>query len=382
VAETERVLFVHAHPDDEAITTGGTIAVLLDSGAAVAVLTCTRGEAGEVIPPELRHLTGTDALAAHRDRELADALAALGVGDAVYLGAEGARREGLPRRRYTDSGMRWGDDGRAAPVTQTDPDTLTVADPSAVAADIATAALAFDATAVVSYDAGGGYGHPDHIAAARAARRAADVLGLPFWAVLPEGADPGPDDVTVDIRPALERKRRALAAHRTQLVLHSDGYELPDGRRHPIPPTESFRLIPTAVPERAPVTVGSRVLRAAALLAAGLLVGVLGTVGHRGAEPWGLVAALVAVLGLVAGLRLLLGAQLPALVAAVGVLAAQGVLALPGPGGSVLVPDGLTARLWTYGSLAIVLLVLVWPSRTRPTRSASGGRTGAATRPR
>ena len=53
---TERVLFVHAHPDDESISTGATIATLIDRGASVTVLTLTRGERGEVIPDELQHL--------------------------------------------------------------------------------------------------------------------------------------------------------------------------------------------------------------------------------------------------------------------------------------------------------------------------------------
>ena len=70
----ERVLFVHAHPDDESISTGGTIATLVDRGAAVTVLTCTRGERGEVIPPELSHFEGSPDLVAIREDELRGAL--------------------------------------------------------------------------------------------------------------------------------------------------------------------------------------------------------------------------------------------------------------------------------------------------------------------
>ena len=80
--EREHVLFVHAHPDDESIVTGGTIAKLVRDGVPVTVLTCTRGERGEVIPAELRHLEGDlRALADHRETELAAAMAALGVTD-------------------------------------------------------------------------------------------------------------------------------------------------------------------------------------------------------------------------------------------------------------------------------------------------------------
>jgi N-acetyl-1-D-myo-inositol-2-amino-2-deoxy-alpha-D-glucopyranoside deacetylase len=97
----ERVLFVHAHPDDESITTGGTIATLLDAGAHVTVLTCTRGELGEVIPADLQHLLESpEALGAYREKELAAAMAALGVTDHRYLGDDDALWDDLaPRRR-------------------------------------------------------------------------------------------------------------------------------------------------------------------------------------------------------------------------------------------------------------------------------------------
>src|SRR3712207_5287908 len=107
----ERVLFVHAHPDDESISTGGTIATLVDRGAAVTVLTCTRGERGEVIPPELAHFEGSPDLVPIREEELRKALRELGVVDGRFLGAPNARRPGLPERSYLDSGMRWGADG-------------------------------------------------------------------------------------------------------------------------------------------------------------------------------------------------------------------------------------------------------------------------------
>ena len=93
-----RLLLVHAHPDDESIGTGATIARYAAEGAHVTLVTCTLGELGEIIPPELAHL-GADRenrLGAHRITELAAACAALGVSDHRFLGGPG---------RWHDSGM-------------------------------------------------------------------------------------------------------------------------------------------------------------------------------------------------------------------------------------------------------------------------------------
>ncbi|MFF9338097.1 PIG-L family deacetylase, partial [Streptomyces albogriseolus] len=90
-----RLLLVHAHPDDESINNGATMARYAAEGAQVTLVTCTLGERGEVIPPALRHLTGA-ALGEHRLGELAAALRELGVTDSGLLGGAG---------RYGDSGM-------------------------------------------------------------------------------------------------------------------------------------------------------------------------------------------------------------------------------------------------------------------------------------
>ncbi len=73
-----RLLLVHAHPDDESINNGATMAKYAAEGAHVTLVTCTLGERGEVIPPALRQLSGT-ALAEERERELTAAMKALGV---------------------------------------------------------------------------------------------------------------------------------------------------------------------------------------------------------------------------------------------------------------------------------------------------------------
>ena len=91
-------LFVHAHPDDECIGNGATMARYAAAGVHVTLVTCTRGEEGEVLVPELAHLAADkeDALGAHRETELSTAMAELGVRDHRFLGGAG---------RYRDSGM-------------------------------------------------------------------------------------------------------------------------------------------------------------------------------------------------------------------------------------------------------------------------------------
>jgi N-acetyl-1-D-myo-inositol-2-amino-2-deoxy-alpha-D-glucopyranoside deacetylase len=93
-----RLLLVHAHPDDETIGTGATMAHYAAQGVAVTLVTCTMGEEGEVLVPELAHLAADleDGLGQHRVGELAAAMEALRVTDSRFLGGPG---------RWRDSGM-------------------------------------------------------------------------------------------------------------------------------------------------------------------------------------------------------------------------------------------------------------------------------------
>lgn len=83
-----RLLLVHAHPDDETINNGSTMALYAALGADVTLVTCTRGEEGEVLVTDLAHLAAhaTDGLGEHRVTELADAMKALGITDHRFLG--------------------------------------------------------------------------------------------------------------------------------------------------------------------------------------------------------------------------------------------------------------------------------------------------------
>jgi N-acetyl-1-D-myo-inositol-2-amino-2-deoxy-alpha-D-glucopyranoside deacetylase len=158
------MLLVHAHPDDESIETGATMAKYAAEGAYVCLVTCTRGEEGEVIPEDLRHLTG-DALGDHRTGELARACAALGVSDQRYLGGAG----------------RWRDSGMMGAPANNDPRCFWRADLGEATAELVRIVREVRPQVIVTYDDNGFYGHPDHIQAHRVARRAFDRSADPSY---------------------------------------------------------------------------------------------------------------------------------------------------------------------------------------------------------
>lgn len=250
--ETPRLLFVHAHPDDECLGTGATIAHYAARGADVRIVTCTLGEEGEVIGDRWAELAvdRADQLGGYRIGELTAALRALGIGEPHYLGGAGRWRDsgmrGTPRRhrqRFIDADERETVGALVAVIREQRPHV------------------------VVTYDPGGGYGHPDHVhahrvtvaAVAAAGPGAADFPGEPwavpklYWSVFatrtfeaamgaltpedlrPEWSIPPKEEFTfgyadadidavVETAPAArEAKRAALAAHATQVVVGPTG---------------------------------------------------------------------------------------------------------------------------------------------------------------
>jgi N-acetyl-1-D-myo-inositol-2-amino-2-deoxy-alpha-D-glucopyranoside deacetylase len=158
-----RLLLVHAHPDDESIGTGATMAKYAAEGAGVTLVTCTLGELGEVIPAGLAHLAADreDRLGEYRIGELAAACAALGVTDHRFLGGPG----------------RWRDSGMMGLETNNAPGCFWQADLDEAAADLLAVIDEVRPQVLVSYDSNGLYGHPDHIQAHRVARRAFELAG-------------------------------------------------------------------------------------------------------------------------------------------------------------------------------------------------------------
>ncbi|OMH35089.1 PIG-L family deacetylase [Tersicoccus sp. Bi-70] len=303
------VLFVHAHPDDESIATGGTMAALAAAGHRVLLLTCTRGELGEVIPADLRHLQvglpesvddGTE-LAAVRLTELASATRVLGVHSGFLLGTAPALTPGDPTRRYRDSGMSWGEDGRAQPAPQVSADSFSQQPLEQAAADVAALLRVVRPDVVVTYDDDGGYGHPDHIRAHQVTLAALEqVRGeLParLWVTASDaGSSTGR---LIEVLGDAEGKRAAIAAHGTQTVVEGGRFALSNGIWRDIDPVERFRAVETTS-SPAPARRGGWLRAVLAALVVGLLVCWLGTtlhghVGYAGATPlpWGAALAIV-----------------------------------------------------------------------------------------
>jgi N-acetyl-1-D-myo-inositol-2-amino-2-deoxy-alpha-D-glucopyranoside deacetylase len=185
-----RILFVHAHPDDETVGTGATMARYAAAGDHVTLVTCTLGEEGEIHVPALSQLEATqaDQLGGYRLIELERACAALGVADHRFLGGAG---------RYRDSGMM------GLPANE-HPRAFWQADVDEAAGHLVEIIREVRPQVVVTYDTNGGYGHPDHIQSHRVAMRAVELA-------IAEGI--GPDKVywTAIPRSVLEAGMKELA---------------------------------------------------------------------------------------------------------------------------------------------------------------------------
>jgi N-acetyl-1-D-myo-inositol-2-amino-2-deoxy-alpha-D-glucopyranoside deacetylase len=240
----KRALFVHAHPDDETINNGATMAQLVEDGVAVTLVTCTRGEEGEVLVTDLAHLASNaeDGLGAHREIELAQAMKELGVQDHRFLGQPG---------EFRDSGMM----GSAQ---NENPKCFWRTDVESAAKRMAAIIDEIKPQIMVTYDKFGGYGHPDHIQTHRVAMRAADLAAWKiqkiYWNIMPksvvaqgmaamkeQGSDFfGTDNIdelpfvkddslvtTVMHAPnQVEKKMAAMKAHATQISLDGPFFAL------------------------------------------------------------------------------------------------------------------------------------------------------------
>ncbi|GAB3810851.1 N-acetyl-1-D-myo-inositol-2-amino-2-deoxy-alpha-D-glucopyranoside deacetylase [Kribbella italica] len=277
-----RLLLVHAHPDDETINNGATMAKYVAEGAHVTLITCTLGEEGEVLVPELEHLAAdqTDGLGPHRIGELAAAMDELGVTDHRFLGGPG---------RYRDTGMIYDETGNAAVPPDTRPDSFWQADLVTAANDLVPIIREIRPQVLVTYDEWGNYGHPDHIQAHRVATYAAALAAAPsyredlgpawdiakiYWTAIAEGRmrnslrrlreagdtttfegmDPDgpmppmitPDrliDCIVSADGYLDRKMNAMKAHATQITVDGPFFALSNNNGSEMFGDEAYRLV-------------------------------------------------------------------------------------------------------------------------------------------
>jgi LmbE family N-acetylglucosaminyl deacetylase len=228
------IVSFHAHPDDEAILVGGTLALAAEAGNRVVLVFATRGDLGEVADGVL---APDELLGERREQEAREAARVLGV----------ARVEFLP---YHDSGM-------AGEATNDADDAFAAADVEAAAARLADLLREERADVLTLYDERGGYGHPDHIQVHIVGRRAAALAGTPrvYAATVskehylglaermsdqlpPDMERPDPEELdlgvpearittVVDVTSVLDRKRAAMAAHPSQIAEESFFLALP-----------------------------------------------------------------------------------------------------------------------------------------------------------
>lgn len=270
---SRRLLLVHAHPDDESIATGAIMAKYTSEGALVTLVTCTRGEEGEILVPGLEHLAADrdDGLGAHRVEELAVAMEALRVTDHRFLGGPG----------------RWRDSGMMGLPANDRPDCFWRADLDEAVGALVAVMRDVRPQVVITYDPNGDYGHPDHIQAHRVTTAAVDAAaradyrpdtGEPwqvakvYWTAVPktflqagidamretghdlfegvQSADDLPfgvpdEEITtqVDAVDHLDAKLAALRAHATQISVDGPFFALSNNLGQTAFGLEHFRLV-------------------------------------------------------------------------------------------------------------------------------------------
>ena len=275
-------MFVHAHPDDETLTTGATIAHYVARGAQVQVVTCTLGEEGEVIGDRYAQLAAdaADQLGGYRISELTSALSELGVDGPRFLGGAG----------------RWRDSGMAGTPARHGRQRFVDADPAEAVAALVAVIRDLRPHVVVTYDPNGGYGHPDHIrahevtTAAVAAAAGTEHPGEPwqvpkfYWTVMARTAvelgmreladldlpaewirvsaddfvavvgaiDDADVDAVVEASESRDAKVAALRAHATQVTVEPGGRActLSNNVALPIPADEYYVLVEGAAGPR------------------------------------------------------------------------------------------------------------------------------------
>lgn len=241
VNASKRLLLVHAHPDDETINNGATMAKYAAEGVQVTLVTCTRGEEGEVLVESLANLASSrdDKLGEHREIELKNAMVHLGINDFRFLGS--------PNKKWRDSGM--------IGTTQNErKDVFWQADLTEAAQELVKIILEIKPQVLITYDEFGGYGHPDHIKANQVAMLAAELasnqgwkISKIYWNTMPKsviqmgidkmkevgssffGADSvedlpfaKPDELVTSVIKApdyVEQKLEAMKAHETQISI-------------------------------------------------------------------------------------------------------------------------------------------------------------------
>lgn len=354
--QPQRLLIVHAHPDDESLFTGHVIAERLAAGAEVMVFTLTRGERGKVKLEELKSLEGNlAAMGAFRTGELREALAAFGGVKHAFAGT----------RAYLDSGMRLNPLGKPAKPRKLDELALSAASTSVVADDILRVIQDFKPDAVLTYNRKGGFGHPDHKMAHEATAMAIRIFAKKrkgrapaFWVI----SEPGERfDVQIGDTKTAAIKKAALEAHSSQVSVGAETYSLVQGKEFRYDRTERLRK---ASPN--PLVHLRPVLTFFWAIPLGFLLGVAGTLLHQvrttDGNNIGLLVALVMTGSLSIAIRLLRNSRGALYLLAATFAATIFWLSQPQSDGTLLIPGNDLGNIWAYGSLGLVAAIILFPN--------------------
>ena len=267
------MLLIHAHPDDESIATGITMAKYASLGAQVTLVTCTLGEEGEILLPDIALLAADkdDKLGEHRQAELGEAMKILGISDWRLLGGAG---------RFRDSGMI------GTPPNE-NPACFWRTDLLEASVELVKIIRETRPQVAITYDDFGSYGHPDHLQANRITHYAAVLAAVPsfkpelgepweikkiYWTAMSRNvmragimalraagettgfAEIDPDELPFATDDALitteidgpefvQAKMDALRAHATQVSVEGGFFALSNNLGAQIFATEHFRLV-------------------------------------------------------------------------------------------------------------------------------------------
>ena len=356
--QPQRLLIVHAHPDDESLFTGHVIADRIAAKAEVLVFTLTRGERGKVKLEELKSLEGNlAAMGAFRSGELREALAAFGPVKHAFAGT----------RAYLDSGMRLNPLGKPAKPRKLDEMALSAASTSVIADDIFKVIKDFKPDAVLTYNAKGGFGHPDHKMAHEATAMAIRMTAKQrkgrapaFWVI----AEPGERfDVQIGNDKTAAIKKAALEAHSSQVSVGAETYSVVAGKEFRYDRTERLRK---ASPN--PLVHLRPLLTFFWAIPLGFLTGLAGTLLHQvratdaAATPIGLIVALVMTGALALAIRLLRNSRGALYLLAATFAGTVFWLAQPQPNGTLLIPGDQLGNLWAFGSLGLIAIIILFPN--------------------
>jgi N-acetyl-1-D-myo-inositol-2-amino-2-deoxy-alpha-D-glucopyranoside deacetylase len=229
IAAARRLLLVHAHPDDETIGTGVTMARYAAEGTHVTLVTCTLGEEGEILVPELEQLgpAAADQLGGYRIGELAEAMRLLGVTDHRFLGGPG----------------RWRDSGMMGTPANEHPRCFWKADLAEPVRALVEVIREVRPQVLITYDENGAYGHPDHIQAHRVAMGALDAAADPAYETGGEPWQIAKVYWTAVPRSVLQAGLDALRAHATQISVDGQFFALSNNLGQEAMGVEYFQLV-------------------------------------------------------------------------------------------------------------------------------------------